>query len=157
LAERRGKRFSGEELELMVLGLLNEQPQHGYQLIRSFADKSGDAYTPSPGVLYPLLAMLQDKGLVDDVQGERKGRKVFDLTAEGKAEVANKAAEIAELFARLATMAEQSGRTDPAPVRRAMMNLRAASLQRLSGKPGDETAFAIAAILDEAAQKIERL
>lgn len=156
---RRGKRFVGEELRLMVLGLLAETaPQHGYQLIRSFAEKSGDAYSPSPGVLYPLLTLLADMGLVEEAAAEGGSRRSYALTDAGKAEIEARQAEIAAAFARLAGMAEQAGRADAAPVRRAMMNLRTASIQRLTRDGSDaETAFAIAALLDDAAQKIERL
>lgn len=156
---RRGKRFSGDELRLMVLGLLAEYaPQHGYQLIRSFAEKSGDAYSPSPGVLYPLLTLLADMDLIAEEADEGSARRSYALTAAGKAEVAGKQAELETAFARLAAMADQAGRADPAPVRRAMMNLRTAAIQRMTAGTADaETAFAIAAILDEAAQKVERL
>lgn len=156
---RRGKRFAGEELRLMVLGLLAETaPQHGYQLIRAFAEKSGDAYSPSPGVLYPLLTLLADMDLVEEAAADGGSRRSYALTDAGKAEVAAKQAEIPALFARLAGMAEQAGKAEAAPVRRAMMNLRTASIQRLTREGTDaETAFAIAALLDDAAQKIERL
>ncbi len=156
---RRGKRFAGEELRLMVLGLLGEEPQHGYQLIRSFAAKSGEAYTPSPGMLYPLLTMLDEMGLVRQVDGDGAStRRRYALTAEGEAEVASGREQLQAAFQRLASMAEVAGRTDAGPVRRAMMNLRTAAVQRM-GKDGasDQLAFDVAAILDEAAQKIERL
>jgi DNA-binding PadR family transcriptional regulator len=155
----RGKRFAGEELRLMVLGLLGEEPQHGYQLIRSFAEKSGEAYSPSPGVLYPLLTMLADMGLVTEVDGDGAStRRRFALTAEGEAEVASGREKLDAAFQRLASMAEVAGRTDTGPVRRAMMNLRTAAVQRM-GKDdaSDQLAFDVAAIIDEAAQKIERL
>lgn len=156
---RRGKRFAGEELRLMVLGLLAEEaPQHGYQLIRSFAAKSGDAYSPSPGVLYPLLTLLADMGLAEEVAAEGSSRRSYGLTDAGRDEVEGKRAVIDAAFARLAAMAEQAGRTDAAPIKRAMMNLRTASMQRMTrGDADNETALAIAALLDEAAQKIERL
>lgn len=156
---RRGKRFVGEELRLMVLGLLAEEaPQHGYQLIRSFAAKSGDAYSPSPGVLYPLLTLLADMGLAEEVAAEGSSRRSYALTDAGRAEVEAKRSVIDAAFARLAAMAEQAGRTDAAPIKRAMMNLRTASMQRMTrGDADSETALAIAALLDEAAQKIERL
>lgn len=154
---RRGKRFAGEELRLMVLALLEDSPMHGYQLIRSFADKSGEAYSPSPGVLYPLLAMLLDQALVDEAPGEGRSRS-FALTDAGKAELAAQRAVADAAFARLAEMAEDAGRTDAGPVRRAMMNLRAATMQRLrKGAEGETLAFDIAEILDEAARKIERM
>jgi DNA-binding PadR family transcriptional regulator len=156
---RRGKRFAGEELRLMVLGLLAEAaPQHGYQLIRSFAEKSSDAYSPSPGVLYPLLTLLADMGLVEEVAGEGASRRSYALTEAGRTEVTTKQDVLAAALARLAAMGEDAGRANAAPVRRAMVNLRTASIQRLTREGAEpETAFAIAAILDEAAQKIERL
>ncbi|WP_374528644.1 PadR family transcriptional regulator [Novosphingobium sp.] len=154
---RRGKRFAGEELRLMVLGLLERGPQHGYQLIRSFAEKSGEAYSPSPGVLYPLLTLLADMGLAEEAPGEGS-RRSYQLTDAGKAELEAKRAEVDAAFARLAALGDDAGKANAAPVRRAMMNLRTAAIQRLTRDGADaETAFAIAALLDEAAQKIERL
>lgn len=156
---RRGKRFSSDELRLMVLGLLAEaEPQHGYQIIRSFGDKSDNSYSPSPGVLYPLLSLLADSDIVSEVNEEGSARRSYVLTDAGKAEVEASRADIDAAFARLAEMAEQAGRANAAPVRRAMMNLRTAAIQRMTREEADaETAFAIAALLDEAAQKIERL
>jgi DNA-binding PadR family transcriptional regulator len=161
---RRGKRFSGEELRLMVLSLLDAEPQHGYQLIRGFSEKSGEAYVPSPGVLYPLLTLLADMGLVEEVAGEAGGsRRSFALTDAGRAELAANAEAVAAAFARLKEMAGETRRADPAPVRRAMMNLRTAAIQRLTqgegggGDAGEELAFRIAEIVDAAARQIERL
>lgn len=154
---RRGKRFSGDELRLMVLALLAEGPQHGYQLIRAFSEKSGEAYAPSPGVLYPLLSLLADMGLAEEIAGNG-ARRSFALTDAGKAEIEARQTEIDAAFARLAAMAEQATRTDAAPVRRAMMNLRTATVQRLTRDGGDtELALRIAKLLDDAAQAIERL
>lgn len=155
---RRGKRFAGEELRLMVLGLLESGPQHGYQLIRQFSERSSEAYSPSPGVLYPLLTLLADMGLVEEVAGEGSSRRSYALTEAGTAEIEAKRAELDAAFARLEALGEKAGRADSAPLRRAMMNLRTAAIQRMTRDGTDsETAFAIAAILDEAAQKIERL
>ncbi len=154
---RRGKRFAGDELRLMVLALLESGPHHGYQLIRAFAEKSSEAYSPSPGVLYPLLTLLQDMGLVDEVPGEGRTRS-FSLSDAGKAELDANRARADAAFARLSTIAEEAGRNHSAPVRRAMMNLRTATMQRLSkGTADEDAAFSIAALLDEVAQKIERL
>ncbi len=158
-ARRHGKRFSGEELRLMVLALLDEQaPQHGYQLIRSFAERSGETYSPSPGVLYPLLTLLQDMGVVEESDSAGGSRRSYSLSETGKQEVSGNRDTISAAFARLAAMAEEASRTNSGPVRRAMMNLRTASVQRM-GKDGadDQLAFAVAAILDEAARQIERL
>ncbi len=155
--QRQGKRFAGDELRLMVLFLLGEAPQHGYQLIRTFAEKSGDAYSPSPGVLYPLLTLLQDMGLIEEAPGEGRTRS-FALTDQGKAELETGKERAEAALARLSAMAQQAEQGNAAPIRRAMMNLRTAAMQRLSQDDADkETAFAVAALLDDAAQKIERL
>ena len=156
---RRGKRFEGEELRLMVLGLLESAPQHGYQLIRAFAEKSGDAYQPSPGVLYPLLTMLADMELVAEVSGASAGgRRSYELAPAGRAEVETRRAEIDALFARLAQMAEAAQNPAGAPLRRAMGNLVAAFSERMQRPDATtDTAFEIARLIDEATQKIERL
>lgn len=155
---RRGKRFDGEELRLLVLGLLAEEPQHGYQLIRAFAEKSGGAYQPSPGVLYPLLVMLDELDLVAEEAQEGSKRRRYALTEAGRAELAGQAELLAALLARLAAMAEVAGRSDNAPVRRAVHNLRSAVVERLErAGASDDLAFDVAKIIDEATQKIERL
>jgi DNA-binding PadR family transcriptional regulator len=154
---RRGKRFAGEELRLMVLALLEDGPKHGYQLIRAFADRSAEAYSPSPGVLYPLLTLLADMDLIAEADGEGRSRS-FALTDAGRAELAAGQATAKAAFARLAAMGEEEARVDPTPIRRAVMNLRTAAIQRMGAPDADrETAFAIADLIDEAARKIERL
>jgi DNA-binding PadR family transcriptional regulator len=66
-----------------VLRLLAERPMHGYELITEFEDRSSGRWRPSPGSVYPLLAQLEDEGLVRAV--DDGGRKRFELTDDGKA------------------------------------------------------------------------
>ena len=156
---RRGKRFDGDELKLMVLELLRAGPLHGYQLIRTIGERSGEGYAPSPGMLYPMLTLVADMGLVQEVADPSGGtRRSFGLTAEGEAEVAANRTTIDALFERLSGLADMAQRTGGGPVRRAMLNLRTAAIQRLEREGAGETLiFDVAAIIDEAAQKIERL
>jgi len=153
----RGRRmFDGSELRLVLLKLIEEQPRHGYDLIREIEERSGGAYAPSPGVIYPTLTMLDDMGLVE---AKAEGtRKAFAITEAGTAELKEKAAEVEALFQRLAELGEHQARTSGGPIRRAMGNLRAVLQERLGGSEVDpETLHAVADILDEAARKIERL
>lgn len=153
----RGRRmFDGGELRLVLLKLIEEQPRHGYDLIREIEERSSGAYAPSPGVIYPTLTMLDDMGLVESkAEG---ARKAFAITEAGSAELKEKAEEVAALFERLAALGEHHARTTGGPIRRAMGNLRAVLQERLAGSEVDpETLHEVAAILDEAAQKIERL
>jgi DNA-binding PadR family transcriptional regulator len=153
----RGRRmFDGSELRLILLKLIEEQPRHGYDLIREIEERSGGAYAPSPGVIYPTLTMLDDMG---QVEAKAEGaRKAFAITEAGTTELQEKQAEVEALFKRLAELGEQRARTSGGPIRRAMGNLRAVLQERLGGSEVDpETLHEIAAILDEAARKIERL
>jgi DNA-binding PadR family transcriptional regulator len=154
----RGRRvFDASELQLVLLKLLSEQPRHGYDLIRAIEELTGGAYSPSPGVVYPTLTLLSEMGHIREDQSEGS-RKTYAVTQDGQAFLDARNTEVAALMARLAEMASERARFDNAPVRRAMMNLRAVLMHRLGEetvKP--ETLHAVTAIIDEAAQRIERL
>lgn len=154
---RRGARmFAGGELRLLLLHLVAEQPRHGYDLIRAVGDLAGGEYAPSPGVVYPTLALLVDEGLIAEEVGEGP-RKAFAVTDTGRTELAARQAEIDTVVARLKELGDQRERSDSPPVRRAMGNLHAVLRNRAVAGFDPEAAHAIADILDEAARKIERL
>jgi DNA-binding PadR family transcriptional regulator len=154
---RRRRVFDSGELRLVLLKLIADQPRHGYELIRAIEELTGGLYVPSPGMVYPLLTLLQDMGQIEEATSEG-ARKQFAVTAEGTAHLAEKRQEVEALFARLAALASARQRTDGGPIRRAMANLRAALIYRLDRDAVEaDTLHAAAAILDEAAQKIERL
>jgi DNA-binding PadR family transcriptional regulator len=154
---RRRRVFDSNELRLVLLKLIADQPRHGYELIRAIEDLTGGFYVPSPGVVYPTLTMLHEMGQIEEA-ASGGARKAFAVTAEGTALLAEKKEEVAALFARLAELATARERTDGGPIRRAMQNLRMVLISRLeSGEARTETLHQVAAILDDAAQKIERL
>ncbi len=159
--EGRGRRrriFDSNELKLVLLKLIADQPRHGYELIRAIEDLTGGFYVPSPGVVYPTLTMLQEMGQIEEAPTSATARKPFAVTAEGTEHLAARKPEVDALFARLAELANVQQRTDGGPVRRAMQNLRMVLINRLErGDAKAETLHDMAAILDEAAQKIERL
>ncbi len=152
----RRRMFDGGELRLVLLKLIADTPRHGYDLIREIEERTGGAYAPSPGVIYPTLTLLDDMGLIAAaVEGSKKQ---FTITEAGTTELAAKADEVAALFARLDELGATRAKTDGAPIRRAMGNLRAVLQNRLSeGDVTTDTLHEVAAILDEAAQRIERL
>jgi len=153
----RRRMFDGTELRLILLKLIEEQPRHGYDLIREIEERTGGAYAPSPGVVYPTLTMLEDMELIEERKSEG-AKKQFAITVAGAAHLTERTDEVEALFARLAAMASMRERTDGAPIRRAMGNLRAVLQNRLTAEGVDSgTLHDVAAILDEAAQKIERL
>src|SRR5258707_6235523 len=97
----RGRRrvLDSNELRLVLLKLIADQPRHGYDLIRAVEEMTHGEYAPSPGVVYPSLTMLQDMGLIDEVKTEGS-RKAFEITADGKDHLAEKEEEVEALFER---------------------------------------------------------
>jgi DNA-binding PadR family transcriptional regulator len=82
-----GRRAGRGDIRAAILALLAEQPMHGYQIIQELSERSGGAWRPSPGSVYPTLQQLEDEGLVRAVQTEA-GRRVHELTDAGRAEAA---------------------------------------------------------------------
>ena len=158
---RRGRRsrrmFESGELRLVLLKLIADEPRHGYDLIRAIEDLTGGEYAPSPGVVYPTLTLLQDMGLVEEAPGEGP-RKPFQATDEGRKHLAEREEEVEALFSRLRDLAPSGENAAGPAIGRAVKNLMTALGHRLKREGFDEDLFLeIAAILDDAAQKIERV
>jgi len=155
---RRSRRmFESGELRLVLLKLIADEPRHGYDLIRAIEDLTGGEYAPSPGVVYPTLTLLQDMGLIEEAPGEGP-RKPFQVTDEGRAHLQEKADEVEALFDRLREFAPKESHHGGATIGRGIQNLMAAVRNRVSRVGWDEgLTHEITSILDEAAQRIERL
>src|SRR5690606_1311377 len=97
-----GRLFDYGELRLLILSMIAEAPRHGYELLKSIEEKFGGAYSPSPAVIYPPLAWLDDMGYAA-VQPTEGGRKRYDLTPEGESFLAANRAAIDALIARGST------------------------------------------------------
>lgn len=155
----RGRRrvFAGDELRLVLLKLIEEAPRHGYDLIREIEARTGGAYAPSPGVVYPTLTMLADMDLIAE-QASDDAKKVFAITTAGQAHLTEREEEVEALMERLAAIGTMRSRSHGSPVRRAMGNLRTVLQHRLGdGEVSQDTLYAVADLIDEAARKIERL
>jgi DNA-binding PadR family transcriptional regulator len=156
---RHGRRrmFGSGELRLVLLKLIADQPRHGYDLIRAIEELTGGAYAPSAGVVYPTLTLLQDMGLIEEAAGEG-ARKNFAATDEGRQYLEERAEEVEGLFERLADLRPSDHAHGASPLWRAMRNLGLAIRQRVSrGNLSEDTLYEAAALIDELAQKIERL
>lgn len=156
----RGRVLDSAELRLVLLKLIWEEPRHGYELIKAIEALSGGVYAPSPGMVYPTLTLLADLAQVAETPDG--SRKRFSITEAGAKALADEAAAVTAAVARLEDLARIS-RPDSGPVRRAMRNLHTALTARLAQQEGDDEAVRkalqldIAAILDDAATRIERL
>jgi len=74
------------DVRAAILALLQEGPRNGYQIMSDIAERSGGAWRPSPGAVYPALSQLADEGLIEDEKSG--GRRIFSLTDAGREYVA---------------------------------------------------------------------
>lgn len=153
----RGRMFTGDELRLLLLRLIADEPRHGYDLIRAIEELSHGAYAPSPGVVYPTLTMLQDMDLIEETKS-KSARKVFSATEEGAAHLKEHDEEVDGLLERLKEAGSDNRKAGGAPIKRSVASLLSALWHRVTREDADDDVMhKVAAILDEAAQKIERL
>jgi DNA-binding PadR family transcriptional regulator len=149
--------FEPGELRLVLLKLIADQPRHGYDLIRAIEEMTHGTYAPSPGVVYPTLTMLQDMGLIEEAKSEGS-RKAFAATEEGQAHLQEHEEEVESLLVRLKELGSDNRKAGGAPIKRSVASLLSALWHRVTREDADEEVMhKIAAILDDAAQKIERL
>ena len=79
----RGRKFSSDDLQLLLLAMLAEAPRHGYELIKALEDRSNGFYTPSPGMVYPALTYLEELGYTTvELEGNRKRYALSDAGRE---------------------------------------------------------------------------
>ncbi len=153
---REGRMFDGGELRFVILALVAEKPRYGYEIIKELGERVGGDYSPSPGVVYPTLTMLEEMGYASASQ-DPQGRKLYTVTAEGEKVLADNKAQVDAIFERFGDRDE--GRfAGFISVRRAMLNLRATLRLRLRGRAASpEQIQAIVDALDAAAKTIERV
>ncbi|MDB5434480.1 MAG: PadR family transcriptional regulator [Phenylobacterium sp.] len=152
---RIGRFLEHGDLRFVVLALIAEQPRHGYELIKELEDRTGGVYRPSPGVIYPTLALLEDEGFIRPVTGEA-GRKLYEATDPGREALKANQAGVDAVFARMAEAAEGADSTRPR-IARAMTNLGMALGQRLSRRPiTPDEIDRIVQMIDDMAVAIEK-
>ena len=151
-----GRVFDQGDLRWVILKLISEKPSHGYELIKDIEERLGGAYSPSPGVVYPTLTLLEELGFVAAAQSDGP-KKAYAITEAGTQALADNRASVESLFARIAGIAERAG-GGPAPqIVRAMENLRLSLRLKLErGRLTEAQVAAITQALDAAAQAIER-
>jgi DNA-binding PadR family transcriptional regulator len=147
--------FDQGDLRVLVLHLIGEKPSHGYELIRAIEELTGGAYSPSPGVIYPTLTMLEELGHAQLVE-EPGGRKLYSITDEGKTSLESSRAVLDSILSRMA-QARPRAETNPG-LQRAMENFRYALHLRLRGGSLDPAQIeALVGVLDETARTIEKI
>ena len=163
----RGRKFSSDDLQLLLLALLEDKPSHGYELIKALETRSNGFYSPSPGMVYPALTYLEELGYVTvELEGNRKR---YALDEPGRAHLLAHRERVDTMLAKLNHIARKMDSVrralageDPADpseggwvpeliqARRALKT----ALFRRDDVPADEQRR-IAAILQRATREIE--
>ncbi len=79
----------GGLLPVIVLSLLKEKSRYGNELMESISQKTSGQWSANPGAIYPLMAELEDRGLVEGTWEDPRKRtvRVYQLTEKGKSEL----------------------------------------------------------------------
>jgi DNA-binding PadR family transcriptional regulator len=143
------------EIRFLVLDAIREQPRHGYEIIQHIEERAKGSYRPSPGVIYPTLQMLEELGHARVT--EQAGRKAYEITDSGRAELAANARAVEDFYGRcgddepLESYAEEFAEV----MRRVAGLMRAFKSGARRGRMTPETLRAIRTALDEALDRIE--
>jgi DNA-binding PadR family transcriptional regulator len=153
---RRRRMFNSEEFQLIILKLIADEPRHGYAIIKALEELTHGDYTPSAGILYTRLELLEDMGLIER-QASSGSKKSFAITDEGRAMLEERADEVTALFERLQASGEGRRQSSRPELGRAVGNLMTALRNRAAhGGWNEDLLNEVVDIIDEAAKRIER-
>ena len=154
---RGGRMFEQGDLKLVILRLLEEKPRHGYEIIKELETRSGGAYSPSPGTVYPTLTMLEDLGYARAVP-EEGGKKAYEITDEGRKHLAENSSTVNDVFDKFQKFAEGFTGSPMMEVNNAFRNVARATYSTATSHISDKEKLAkIKEILARASQEIDAL
>ena len=149
-----GRMFDQGHLKFVILRLLAEKPRHGYEIIKEIEDRFGGMYSPSPGTVYPTLTLLEDLGYAV-ARPEEGGKKIYEITDEGRAHLAENQPLIDDIFARITEIARNIFGEPMMEVHRAMKDVGAAIYTSKTSSRSTEQINKIKEILERAASDIK--
>jgi DNA-binding PadR family transcriptional regulator len=151
----RRRAFEQGDLRFVILKLIADEPRHGYDIIKAIEETFGGTYSPSPGVVYPTLTLLEDQGFA--TVAAEGAKKLYSVTPEGTAFLDANKAIVDALFTRMDEARRNFGGGLAPEIRRAMQNFRTAFELRVERGPLTASEITtIAKAIDEAAAAVER-
>jgi DNA-binding PadR family transcriptional regulator len=149
--------FDAGDLQLLILQQLDVKPSYGYELMKAIEERLSGGYTPSPGVVYPTLTMLEERGLAE-VQSTEGNRKVYAVTEAGQAELAANAERLRAITERLDSSGKAFRRERSPEIMRAYGNLGDAVRMRMYREGlTPEQVKKVADAIDAAAKAIDAI
>lgn len=152
---RRGRLFESGRMKLLVLHLIQQNPKHGYEIIKEISELVGDGYTPSAGTIYPTLTSLEEMSCISLLDAERKQ---YQVTEYGETYLKDQQEMLTALLEKLRIRREIHNNDQLIEIHRAMENLKTALRLKLNiADLQQEQIYKIAEKIDQVAIAIGRL
>jgi len=145
--------FDQGHLKFVILQLLEEKPRHGYEIIKEIEEKFGGTYSPSPGTVYPTLTLLEDLGYARALP-EEGGKKIYEITDEGRAYLAENKPLIDDIFSKITDFAANIFGEPMMEVNRGLKDVAQAIYSRSGARSVDQIKR-VKEILEQAAKDIK--
>ncbi|WP_316859652.1 PadR family transcriptional regulator [uncultured Cohaesibacter sp.] len=148
---RRGRMLAQGDIRLLSLALIEQEPRHGYDIIKEIEAMTDGAYAPSPGVIYPTLTYLEEANYTE-VQSDGNKKK-YAITDEGKIYLDENRDDANRIIEHLEAIAERSSREDrrhgrdqsepelPRSVEAALLNLRETAAEKIKQDPAKSSSI----------------
>lgn len=151
----RERLFDNGELRLVILQLVADKPSYGYEIIKAIEERLAGAYSPSPGVVYPTLTMLEEEGYAT-VTSTEGSKKLYSITERGAEYLAANQQTVKAILGRIEQAGKIFGRGRSPQIMRAISNLKLALKMRTArGGLSAEQIRKIADAIDAAARTID--
>jgi DNA-binding PadR family transcriptional regulator len=160
-ANHGGRRFKWRvfergDLKFVILRLISEKAMHGYEVMQALEEESCGVYKPSPGSVYPTLQMLEDEGLVRSK--EEEGKKVYEITDEGREYLAENGDLVDEIFERIGSFADRFWGKDTRDLSAAFSRMAQSTFEgAFAWDLGSEKLKAMADVLERAQKEMDEI
>lgn len=151
------RRAERGEVRYLILDAISDQPRHGYDIMQTIESRTGGGYRPSAGTVYPTLQLLEEMGHARAV--EKEGRRVYEITDEGRADLDAHRDEIEDAHERLGHDVDWEASLPDirALARRIRRLLRATGRAHRQGTLGKKQLSEIHAVIDDAIDRVEEI
>ena len=151
---KRWKWFERGDLKFAILGLIEQKPMHGYEVMQALEEQSAGCYRASPGSVYPTLQLLEDQGLV--TSRDHGGRKIYSITDTGRAYLDENRDHVNHIFERVSRFSDRLFGRDMAELSRKFSHLARTTFQSALGWIEDEQLFKdMKKVLDRAVKDMD--
>ena len=106
-----GRFFAHGDLRFLILKLISEKSRHGYELIKAIEEQVAGAYSPSPGVIYPTLTLLEELDWIRAIASEGS-KRLYEITPDGSLALKANKSIVESILARMAEACEAQAEDD---------------------------------------------